>query len=358
MTTASTRTPDPTEPRAREATTAPTMTAAVQRRYGPPEVVACARLARPVPRKGDVLVRVHAASVHPGDVFVVTGVPYVLRLAFGLRRPGSGVPGRDLAGRVEAVGAGVTELRPGDAVFGWTATGSLAEYVRAPARQFVPKPERLTMAQAATLTTSGLTALQALRDVARVQPGQTVLITGASGGVGTYAVQIAKAMGAEVTGVCSTRNVDMVRELGADHVVDYTAADFTRGGRLYDVILDNVEAQPLAATRRALAPTGTLIPNSGKGGRWFGPLGRILAAQVRSRFTRQRLRPFLSIEKHDDLLALAALVEAGTLTPVVDRTFPLEGASAALAYVGEGHARGKVVVSLGGSAGVGAIPQR
>ena len=342
MTTTSTRS---TAPHPLDATTATTMTAVVQRRYGPPEaVLACARVAKPVPRAGEVLVHVHAASVHPGDVFVVTGVPYVLRLAFGLRRPGSGVPGRDLAGLVEAVGAGVTGLRPGDAVFGWTATGSLAEYVRAPAANFVPKPERLTMAQAAALATSGLTALQALRDVARVQPGQTVLITGASGGVGSFAVQIAKAMGAEVTGVCNTRNLALVRALGADHVIDYTEVDFTRGARRYDVILDNVEAQPLAATRRALAPTGTLIPNSGKGGRWFGPLGRIVAAQVRSRFTRQHLRPFLSVEKHDDLRALAELVEAGTVTPAVDRAFPLERAADALAYVGEGHARGKVVV--------------
>jgi len=170
----------------------------------------------------------------------------------------------------------------------WTATGSLAEYVSAPAANFVPKPERLTMAQATTLATSGLTALQALRDVARVQPGQTILITGASGGVGSFAVQIAKALGAEVTGVCSARNLAMVRALGADHVVDYTEVGVTRSGRRYDVILDNVEAQPLANTRRALAPTGTLIPNSGKGGRWFGPLGRICAAQVLARFTRAR----------------------------------------------------------------------
>ena len=349
MTTASTRSTAPAAPDRLDTTTAPTMTAVVQRRYGPPELLACARVATPVPRDGDVLVRVHAASVHPGDYYVVTGVPYVLRMAFGLRRPGNGVPGRDLAGRVEAVGADVRGLRPGDAVFGWTATGSLAEYVSAPATQFVPTPERLTMEQAATLAMSGLTALQALRDVAKVRPGQTVLITGASGGVGSYAVQIAKGMGAKVTGVCSTRNVAMVRALGADHVIDYGEVDFTRGGRLYDVILDNVEAQPLAAARRVLAPRGTLIPNSGKGGRWFGPLGRILAAQVRSRFTRQHLRPFLSVEKHDDLRALVELVEAGTITPVVDRTYPLERSADALAYVGQGHAQGKVVVTVGGS---------
>lgn len=349
MTSASSHSTAPASPHRFDATTGSTMTAVVQQRYGPPEVLACARVAKPVPRDGDVLVRVHAASVHPGDYYVVTGVPYVLRLAFGLRRPGNGVPGRDLAGRVEAVGTGVTGLRPGDAVFGWTATGSLAAYVRAPAKHFVPKPERLTMEGAATLPTSGLTALQALRDVAKVQPGQSVLITGASGGVGTFAVQIAKAMGAEVTGVCSTRNVAMVRALGADHVIDYTEVDFTRAGRRYDVILDNVEAQPLAATRRALAPRGTLIPNSGKGGRWIGPLGRIVAAHVRSRFTRQSLRPFLSVEKHDDLRALADLVDAGKLEPVVDCTYPLERAAEALAYVGDGHARGKVVVAVGAS---------
>lgn len=215
----------------------------------------------------------------------------------------------------------------------------------APAANSMPKPERLTMAQAATLATSRLTALQALRDVARVQPGQTLLIAGASGGVGSFAVQIARAMDAEVTGVCSARNLAMVRALGADHVIDYGEIDVTRGGRLHDVILDNVEAQPLTATRRALAPTGTLIPNSGRGGRRFGPLGRIVAAQVRSRFTRQHLRPFLSVENHDDLLALAGLVEADTVTPVVDRTFVLERAADALTYVGAGHARGKAVLA-------------
>jgi len=346
MTTTSPRMPASATPQPLEATTAPTMMAMVQQRYGPPEVLAYARVATPVPRVGDVLVRVHAASVHPGDCFVVSGVPYVLRLAFGLRRPGRGIPGRDLAGRVESVGADVRGMRPGDAVFGWAANGSLAEYVTVPAANLAPKPEPLTMEQAATLATSGLTALQALRDVAKVQPGQSVLITGASGGVGTFAVQIAKGMGAEVTGVCSTRNVPMVRALGADYVIDYTETDFTRAGRLYDVILDNVEAQPLAAARRALAPRGTLIPNSGAGGRWFGPLGRILAAHVRSRFTRQHVRPFLSLEKHDDLLALAALVDAGTVTPVVDRTYTLERAADALAYVGQGHARGKAVVTV------------
>ena len=328
------------------ATAPATLRAMVQRTYGPPEGLAAARLPVPTVGDGDVLVRVHAASVHPGDVFVMTGVPYLVRLAYGLRGPGRGVPGRDLAGIVEAVGARVRDVRVGDAVFGWTATGSLAEFVAAPAKNFVPAPRAIPLVEAATLATSGLTALQALRDVAKVEPGQTVLITGASGGVGTFAVQIAKAMGAEVTGVCSARNVDLVRSLGADHAIDYATTDFTRAGRRYDVILDNVEAHPLAATRRALAERGTLIPNSGAGSRWFGPLGRMAHAQIRSAFARQTLRPFLSVERKVDLLALAALVEDGAVRPVIDRSFPLAEAGAALAHVAAGHTRGKVVVRV------------
>lgn len=323
-----------------------TMRAMVQRAYGPPEGLASAWLPAPTVNDGDVLVRVHATSVHPGDVFVMTGVPYVLRLAFGLRGPGRGVPGRDLSGRVEAVGGRVRGLRVGDDVFGWTATGALAEYVVAPATQFVLAPQSIPLAEAATLATSGLTALQALRDVASVEAGQSVLITGASGGVGTFAVQIAKAMGAEVTGVCRARNAELVKSIGADRVIDYEADDFTRMGLRFDVILDNVEARSLAATRRALAERGTLIPNSGKGGRWFGPLGRMANAHLRSAFARQTLRPFLSVERHEDLLALAELVESGKVRPVIDRRYPLADAGAALAHVAVGHTRGKVVVDL------------
>ncbi|HYI50871.1 MAG TPA: NAD(P)-dependent alcohol dehydrogenase [Microbacterium sp.] len=196
------------------------------------------------------------------------------------------------------------------------------------------------------MPTSALAALQALRRVANVQPGQTVLVTGASGGVGSFAVQIAKAFGAEVTGVCSTRNVELVRSLGADHVVDYTRTDFSRAGKRYDVILDSVEAQPLAAVRRALMPTGTLIPNSGRGGRWVGPLGRIVRARVLSAFTRQRLRPLVSIETRQDLLTLTDLLSTGQITPVIDRTYPLDEAADALRYVGAGHTRGKVVITV------------
>lgn len=323
-----------------------TMRAVVQHRYGPPSVLAPAEVAHPLPGRGDVLVRVGAAAVHPGDYFVMTGEPYVLRLVFGLRRPRLGIPGRDLAGVVAAVGEGVTAVHPGDEVFGWSTTGTLAEYACVPADHVVPVPAGLSVVHAAAVPTSGLTALQALRDVAGVRPGQTVLVTGASGGVGSFAVQLAKAFGAEVTGVCSTRNVDLVRSLGADHVVDYTSTDVTRGGKRYDVVLDNVEAQPLKAFRRIVTPTGTLIPNSGRGGRWLGPVRRIVTARLLSGFTRQRLRPFASIEKHADLLVLADLLATGRVTPVIDRTYPLDEAAEALRYVGAGHTRGKVVVTV------------
>lgn len=325
---------------------AATMRAAVQHRYGPPSVLESSEVGIPSPGRGDVLVRVSAASVHPGDYFVLTGKPYVVRLVFGLRRPRHGIPGRDLAGVVAAVGKDVTAVRPGDEVFGWSTEGTLAEYACVPADHLVPVPANVSAVHAAAVPTSALTALQALRKIANVQPGQTVLITGASGGVGSFAVQIAKALGAEVTGVCSTGNVALVRSLGADHVVDYTTADFTRAEKRYDVILDSVEAQPLAAVRRALTPTGTLIPNSGRGGRWLGPLGRIVTARVLSGFTRQRLRPFTSVEKRQDLLTLADLLATGQVTPVIDRTYSLDDAPDALRYVAAGHTRGKVVITL------------
>lgn len=325
---------------------AATMRAAVQHRYGPPSVLESSEVGLPLPGRGDVLVQVGAASVHPGDYFVMTGEPYMVRLVFGLRRPRHRIPGRDLAGVVAAVGKDVTALRPGEEVFGWSTAGTLAEYACVPADNLVSAPANLSVVDAAAVPTSAMTALQALRDIANVRPGQTVLVTGASGGVGSFAVQIAKAFGAEVTGVCSTRNVDLVRSLGADHVVDYTRTDFTRTEKRYDVILDNVEAQPLAAVRRALTPTGTLIPNSGRGGRWLGPLGRIVKARVLSGFTRQQLKPFLSVGKRQDLLTLADLLATGQVTPVIDRTHPLDEAADALRYVGAGHTRGKVVVTV------------
>jgi NADPH:quinone reductase-like Zn-dependent oxidoreductase len=323
-----------------------TMRAVVQHRYGPPSVLEVSELGLPLPHRGEVLVQVQAASVHPGDHFVMTGVPYIVRLAFGLRRPRHGIPGRDLAGVVAAVGDGVTTLRPGDAVFGWTTTGALAEYARVPANQLARVPDGISAVQAAAVPTSGMTALQALRDIARLRPGQRVLITGASGGVGSFAVQIAKAFGAEVTGVCSTGNVDLVRSLGAHRVIDYTTTDVTRTGERYDVILDSVESMALDAVRRALEPTGTLIPNSGHGGRWIGPLGRIARARLSSAFTRQRLRPFTSIGTREDLLALTNMLATGQVTPVVERTYALDAAADALRHVAAGHTRGKVVVLI------------
>ena len=250
---------------------AATMRAAVQHRYGPPSVLESSEVEIPRLGPGDVLVQVGAASVHPGDYFVMTGEPYVVRLAFGLRRPRHGIPGRDLAGVVAAVGKDVTALRPGDEVLGWSTAGALAEYACVPTDNLVSVPSNVSVVDASGVPTSAMTALQALRRVANVQPGQTVLVTGASGGVGSFAIQIGKAFGAEVTGVCSTRNVELVRSLGADHVIDYTTTDFTSTDRRYDVILDNVEAQPLADVRRALTPTGTLIPHSGPGGQLARP---------------------------------------------------------------------------------------
>lgn len=323
-----------------------TMRAAVQRRYGPPSVIESTEVGIPLPGRGDVLVQVSAASVHLGDYFVMTGEPYIVRLAFGLRRPRTGIPGRDLAGVVASVGKDVTGLRPGERVFGWSTAGTLAEYACVPAENLVPVPTNLSVAQAAAVPTSGITALQALRDVANLQPGQTVLVTGASGGVGSFAVQIAKAFGAEVTGVCGTSSIELVRSLGADQIVDYTRTDFTRTGTRYDVILDNVEAQRLAAVRLALTPTGTLIPNSGRGGRWIGPLGRIARARVLSGFTRQHLKPFTSFAKRQDLLTLASLLTTGQVTPAIDRTYPLDEAADALRYVAAGHTRGKVVITV------------
>lgn len=325
---------------------AATMRAVVQHRYGPPSVLESCQVGIPLPGRGEVLVRVRAASLHPGDYFVMTGVPYMVRLVFGLRRPRHGIPGRDLAGVVAAVGTDVIAVSPGDEVFGWSTEGTLAEYACVPADHLAPVPADVSVMDAAAVPTSALTALQALGRIANVRPGQTVLVVGASGGVGSFAVQIAKALGAEVTGVCRTRNVELVRSLGADHVVDYTRTDFTRAEKRYDVILDNVEAQPLAAVRRALTPTGILIPNSGRGGRWVGPLGRIIAARVVSVFSRQRLRPFASVERHQDLLTLADLLATGKVAPAIDRTYPLDDAADALRYIAAGHSRGKVVVTI------------
>jgi len=325
-----------------------TMKAIVQDQYGAPQtVLGLQDIAKPVVKDDEALVRVHAASIHVGDWLLVRGVPYVLRLFTGLRKPKNRIPGTDIAGTVEAIGKDVTQLRPGDAVFGW-CTGAFAEYVRAGADHFAPKPANLTFEQAAAVGVSASTALQLLRDQGKVQPGQTVLINGASGGVGTFAVQIAKAFGAEVFGVCGTRNVDMVRSLGADHVIDYTQEDFTQGGQRYDFILDNVANHSLSATRRALTPNGRLQSNGGghARGRWIGSLGSVIKVAAVSLFVRQQLGPSIKFPNRADLLVLKDLLEAGKITPVIDGTYPLRGTPEAIAQVGDGHARGTVVITV------------
>jgi NADPH:quinone reductase-like Zn-dependent oxidoreductase len=324
------------------------MRAIVQDTYGEPEaVLGLQDIAKPVVKDGEVLVRVHAASVHVGDLILMRGLPYFLRMATGPRKPKYRVPGTDVAGTVEAVGKDVTRLRPGDAVFGW-CTGAFAEYACAGADHFVPMPANLTFEQAAAVGVSASTALQLLRDQGKIQPGQKVLINGASGGVGTFAVQIAKAFGAEVTGVCGTRNVDMVRSIGADHVIDYTEEDFTQGGQRYDFILDNVGNHSLSATRRALTPTGKLQSNGGghADGRWIGLLGPVIKVLVSSLFARRQLGPSTKFQNRADLVVLKGLIESGKVSPVIDGTYPLSATAEAIGHVGAGHARGTVVITM------------
>lgn len=322
------------------------MKAAVQDRYGTSEVLQTRDIDKPANGERDVLVRVRAAGVNPGDWAIMSGLPYVARPAYGLRKPKVGVRGTDVAGVVETVGAGVTRFQPGQEVFGWCA-GSFAEYATAAPDALVPKPASLTFDQAASVPMAGIVALQALRDHGHIRAGQAVLINGASGGVGTFAVQIAKSLGANVTGVCSTRNLELVRSLGADHVIDYTREDFTRSGRQYDLILDNVANHSLPELRRALTRMGTLIPNAGGfDNHWFAGGGRVISARLLSQFVIQTLRPFLVSQKLDDLLALRDLIQAGTITPVVSQTYPLDEASQALRQVGQGHTTGKIVITM------------
>ena len=320
------------------------MKAVVQAEYGAPrEVLALGDRTEPQPGDGEVVLRVHAAGVNWADDALVRGVPYMLRTGYGLRKPRNPVRGTDLAGTVLAVGPGVTDVREGDEVFG-SGTGAFAELAIAKAADVTDKPERISFEEAAGVTMSGLVALQAMRDIAGVEAGQRVLVNGASGGIGTLAVQVAKALGAEVTGVCSTAHLDLVASLGADHVIDYTQEDFTRRGRKYDVILDMADNRSLPERRRALTPSGTLIPNSGTGNRFIGSLGRIVLARLASLTVGQSFRPFLSTQKRDDLLELARMLEDGSLHPVVGATYPLAEAASAVEVAGSGHATGKVVV--------------
>jgi NADPH:quinone reductase-like Zn-dependent oxidoreductase len=319
------------------------MKAIVHRRYGPPDVLTLEDVPRPEPGPGEVLVRVRAASVFAGDWHVVRGAPFFMRFATGLRRPRNPIPGIDLAGVVEGTGPGVSDLRTGDEVFGF-ASGSLAELVCVPADHLAPMPRNLTFGQAAALPEAGMTALQGLRDQGRVRAGQRVLVVGASGGVGTFAVQIAKALGAEVTGVCGPANAELVRSIGADHVVDYTRTDVTTAAVRYDVIFQLAGTASPWRLRRALAPGGTLVLSSGEG-RMAG-VDRILVAAVLNPFVRERLAVFVTKENGTDLGTLADMVAAGQVRPVVDRTYQLAAAADALRYLEAGHARGKVVIAV------------
>ena len=316
------------------------MKAIVQNEYGSADVLELKEIDKPMVKDGDVLVRIHAAALNAGDYFSMRGSPWAIRMSLGFLKPKKHIPGWDAAGHVEVVGKKVKRFQPGDEVFA-SINGTCAEYACGAADKFAMKPASLSFEQAAAVPTAALTALQGLRDKGKVQSGQKVLINGASGGVGTFAVQIAKAFGAEVTGVCSTRNVDMVRSIGADHVIDYTQEDFTQGGQCYDLILDNVGNHSFSDCRRVLIPQGNLIPNTGHAG-----MGYVVKAFVLSAFVRQQARPFIAIPNNEDLVVLKKLIDAGKVTPVIDRTYPLSETPEAFRYLDEGHAQGKVVITM------------
>jgi len=325
------------------------MKAIVQDAYGSVDVLELRDIPKPVPKDNEVLVRVHAAGLHRGDWHVMTGLPYLIRIvvpALGLRRPKVLVRGMDVAGTVAAVGEHVTRFQPGDAVFGW-CDGSFAEYACAPEDHFAPKPANLSFEQAAAVPTSGFAALQGLRDMGEVQPGQKVLVIGAAGAVGLFAVQLAKAFGAQVTGVANTAQVELVRSIGADEVIDYTRDDFADGTRHWDLILDTAGHRSLSQLRRALTPKGTLVIVGSEGrGRWLGGFDRSLRAPVLSRFVGQRLRMLASKPRQEDLQTLRELIEAGKLTPVIDRTYPLREVPEAIRQLEAGHTRGKIAITV------------
>ena len=324
------------------------MKAIVYHEYGSPDVLELEEIDRPVVKDDGVLVRVRASSANPADWHFMRGMPYVMRPQSGLRKPKNGFLGRDIAGEVEAVGNDVTGFRPGDEVFANVESGGFAEYASVAEGLLVATPVNLTFEQAAAVPLAALTALQGLRDAGHVQPEQKVLIIGASGGVGTFAVQITKSLGADVTGVCSTRNMELVRSLGADHVIDYTQADFTQSGQKYDLVFQLAGTSSPSDLRRSLTSEGTLVLSSGDSdGRWIGPVDRLVKAAVLSPFVSQKLGSFLAKENKEDLQFLKELIEAGKLMPVIDRTYPLSEVPEAIRYLEEGHARGKVVIAVG-----------
>jgi NADPH:quinone reductase-like Zn-dependent oxidoreductase len=331
-------TPDPSKPLS--------MQAMVQDGYGSPSVIRARKVARPSIGHNEVLILVRAAGVNVADWAIMGGLPYIARPVYGLRKPKQGVRGTDVAGVVQQIGPGVTMFKPGDEVFG-SSDGSYAEYSKASEDALALKPANLSFEQAAAVPMAGTVALQAVRDHGKVGPGTSVLVNGASGGIGTFAVQIAKALGAHVTAVASTRNLDLLRSIGADEVIDYTKVDFTRSGKQYDFILDNVSNHSLTALRRALTPTGMLVPNGGNfGNRWLASGGRIVRGTVLFKFGNKSLGNFLVSMSRDDLIALKDLIEAGKVTPVMDRIYTLNDTSKALTHVGRGHLRGKVTISM------------
>lgn len=333
-------------PASTERDTVTTMRAIVHEKYGPPEVLELKDVEKPEVGDDDVLVRVQSAATNPLDWHYMTGTPYLLRLQGGLRTPKRSIAGVDLSGTVEAVGANVTAFQPGDEVFG-EKSGAFAEYVCGPEHLFVHKPENVTFEQAAAVPVAGYTALQGLRDKGMIKPGHKVLVNGASGGVGTFAVQIAKALGAEVTGVCSTANMELVRSIGADEVLDYTTTNFTKEADRYDIILDCAATHPFAAARRVLSPDGVYVmvgwPDKGN---WISPLTKMLKLMLASVFRSQSMSPVLASANHDDLETLRQLLESGEVTPVIDRRYQLDEATAAMRRLGEGHASGKSVINL------------
>jgi len=328
------------------------MKAVVQYAYGSADVLELREIEKPAVGNTEVLVRVRAAGVNPADWAIMGGLPYIARPMYGMGKPNNPVRGTDVAGTVEAIGAGVARFRPGDEVLGWSGHlgGAFAEYVSVSEDALVSKPAKVTFEQAAAVPMAGTVALLAIRG-GKVQAGQKILVNGASGGIGTLAVQIAKSLGAHVTGVTSTKNVDLVRSIGADEVIDYTKVDFTRTGQRYDFILDNVANRSLADLRRALTPKGTLVPNGGGfEHRWVASGGRLIGAKVSFAFGTQKVVTFIASPKQENLVALKEFLEAGTVTPVLDRPYSLNQTAAAIRYVGQGHARGKVVVTVSGAA--------
>ena len=322
------------------------MKAIVCYNYGSPDVLKCEEIEKPTAGDNEVLIKVRAASVNPLDWHLMRGTPYVGRLMFGLRKPKITRPGVDVAGQVEAVGRNVTQFKQGDEVFG-SCRGAFAEYACTSESALVTKPNRVTFEQAASAPVAAFTALQGLRDKGRIQPGQKVLINGAAGGVGTFAVQIARWFGADVTGVCSTKNVEMVRSIGADRVIDYTQEDFTNSGQCYDLLFDCVGNHSFSACRRVLSPKGIHVAVGGPSGRWMiGFLARLITGLVLSRLVSHKLAMVLTRWSKKDLTIMRELMEAGKVTPVIDKRYSLSEVPEAIRYVEEGHARGKVVITL------------